>query len=356
MKIRGYILILSSLILSLSVKSQVVSYFTWDSNPILVSITGPTATSAGSSATSSPGGVGSTNGLNPGSPNSDINLVIPNTGNVFDIPSVDVSIDYRRNESVATMFKRTTFISNNGAANFRMTYRVVSGTVVTTVTSSNIAIPQDNTFRNYRFTYDNCSGTGKMYVDNVTVWTSPTLTPNQNLYWSGDGNVVIGQDMDGAGNNIPNLDNFIYQNFTCSTVLPVELLSFSGYTYGQKNILKWITASETKNDYFTIEHSNDGENWTEIKKVYGAGTTNSRREYSISIDQPEKTFNYYRLKQTDFDGQNKKFKSIFVDNSSSGEAKVVKTMDLLGREVSDTYTGVKLIYLSDGSVVKTIAE
>ncbi|PBQ31683.1 hypothetical protein CNR22_07845 [Sphingobacteriaceae bacterium] len=321
-----------------------------------MSVVGPTATSAGSSATSSTGGVGATNGLNPGSPNTDINLTVPNTGNVFDIPSLDVSIDYRRNESVATMFKRTTFSSNNGAANFRMTYRVVTGTVVTTVTSSNVAIPQDNTFRNYRFTYDNCSGTGQMYVDNVSVWTSPTLTPNQNLYWSGDGSMVIGQDMDGAGNNVPNLDNFIYQNLTCAAVLPVELLSFSGYSNGQKNILKWATATESNNNYFTIEHSSDGENWTEVKKVYGAGTTSSRRDYSTFINEPEKIVNYYRLKQTDFDGQNKKFKSIFVDNSASGEAKVLKTLDLLGREVNDTYTGVKLIYFSDGSVVKTIAE
>jgi hypothetical protein len=283
-------------------------------------------------------------------------MVIPNTANVFDIPSVDVSIDYRRNESTATMFKRATFSSNNGAASFRMIYRVITGTVVTTVTSTNINIPQDNTFRNYRFTYDNCSGTGKMYVDNVTVWTSPTLTPNQNLYWSGDGNMVIGQDMDGASNNIPNLDNFIYQNFSCSTPLPIELVSFTGYTYKGENILKWVTATESNNDFFTIEHSYDGMNWQEIKKVYGAGTSNIRKEYSAYVNQPEKTVNYYRLKQTDFDGQDKKFKSIVVDNTPSSESKVLRTLDLLGREVDDSYTGVKLVYFSDGSVIKTLSE
>lgn len=253
------------------------------------------------------------------------------------------------------MFKRSVFTSNNGAAVFRMTYRVNTGTVVTTVTSTNVNIPQDNTFRNYRFTYDNCTGAGNMYVDNVVVWTSPTLTPGQNLYWVGDGNLVIGQDMDGAGNNIPNLDNFIMQGYACGP-LPIELVSFTGTPYTNKNLLQWVTATESNNDYFTIEHSEDGENWQEIKKIYGAGNSSTTKKYSFYVNEPEKMVNYYRLKQTDFDGQNKKFKTIFVDNSGPDGAKVLKTLDLLGREVNESYQGVKITYYSDGTVIKNISE
>lgn len=336
-------------------QSQIVSMFTWDANPVTTASIGPNATSIGSSATSATGGVGGTNGLNPGLPTADINMVIPNTGNIFDMNNIDISIDYRRNESVATMFRRGTFISNNGANNFRMTYRVVTGTVVTTVTSSNIAIPQDNTFRNYRFTYDNCSGTGRMYVNNSVVWTSSPLTPGQNLYWVGDGNFIIGQDMDGASNNIPNLDNFIVRTYSCST-LPIELLSFSGTSHGSKNLLKWSTATEKDNRYFSIENSTDGLSWTEVKRVDGAGNSVFTKNYATFIEQPASTINYYRLTQIDFNGESEKFQTIAIDNSESSEKRPVKMFDPLGREVNDTYKGVVFLYYSDGSVLKTLSE
>jgi hypothetical protein len=76
-------------------RAQIVSQFNWNSNPITTAVIGPNAISAGATATSSPGGVGGTNGLNPGAPSpaSDINLTIPNTAGVFDQPNIDISID-----------------------------------------------------------------------------------------------------------------------------------------------------------------------------------------------------------------------------------------------------------------------
>lgn len=335
-------------------RAQVVSQFNWNSNPITTAAVGPNATSAGGTATSSTGGVGGTNGLNPGAPTaSDINLTVPNTGNIFDMSSIDVSIDYRRNESTAQMVRRGTFTFNTGGtvANFRVTYRVSTGTVVTTVSSTNVAIPIDAVFRNYRFTYDNCSGVGTAYVNNVVAWTSPTATPGQNLYWVGDGSVIIGQDMDGANNNVPNLDNFIWQNFACAT-LPIELINFAGTKEGGKNYFEWSTASEKNNDFFTIERSEDGLKWTEVIKEFGAGNSKSIRTYRAYDVAPESTLNYYRLKQTDFDGQSKHFKIVVIDNSETSEVKLLKTTDLLGREVDPDYQGIRVLFFSDGTVVK----
>lgn len=347
---------LTSLLLfvCLNSQAQVVSQFNWNSNPVTTAVVGPNATSAGVTATSSTGGVGGTNGLNPGAPTaSDINLTIPNTGNIFDMSSIDVSIDYRRNESTAQMVRRGTFTFNTGGtvANFRVTYRVSTGTVVTTVSSTNVAIPIDAVFRNYRFTYDNCSGVGTAYVNNVVVWTSPTTTPGQNLYWVGDGNVVIGQDMDGANNNVPNLDNFIWQNFACTT-LPIELIHFKGTKEGDINYFEWSTASEKNNDYFSIERSKDGLNWTEVVKKYGAGNSNSKQFYQAYDQSPENTVNYYRLNQTDFDGKRKYFSIIVIDNSRTADVKLLKTTDLLGREVDSTYHGIRVLFYSDGTVMK----
>lgn len=335
-------------------RAQVVSQFNWDSNPVLLSVVGPTAISAGNSATSSPGGVGGTNGLNPGAPTAnDINLTIPNTSGVLDVNNIDISIDYRRNESTASMIQRGTFNFNTGtaAANFQVTFRVNNGSGGTTVTSTIYPIPQDATFRNYRFTYDNCTGIGTMYVNNTVVWSSPTPTANQNLYWVGDGNLVIGQAMDGANNNVPNLDNFILQAYTCAT-LPIELVDFSGSAYSGKNLLKWSTATEKNNDYFTLEKSENGELWTVVSRIIGAGNSSFLKKYQAYDLTPKNLLNYYRLQQTDFDGVVKKFSVIVIDNRTNDHAKLLKVTDMMGRDISDDIEGLQFLHYSDGTVIK----
>lgn len=315
---------------------------------------GPNASAVGPNATSSPGGVGSTNGLNPGSPSANINLHIPNTGNVFDIPNIDISIDFRRNESTAQMIKRGVFTFNQSSTigSFKVVFRVNDGTGGTVVTSTAYPIPQDATFRNYRFTYDNCSGIGTMYVNNVTVWSSPTPTVNQNLYWVSDGDIIIGQDMDGAGNNIVNLDNFLLQPFSCS-ILPINLLSFTGYNSGQKNNFKWSTGTEKNNDYFSLEKSVDGQFWQPVAKVVGAGNSSTLKTYTAEDKDPGTTLNYYRLKQTDHNGSEKTFTIISIDNSKDA-ARVVKITDSLGREMSEDFVGLRFVFYSDGTVLRLV--
>src|SRR5690606_10885203 len=67
--------------------------------------------------------------------------------------------------------------------------------------------------------------------------------------------------------------------------------------------LKWVTASEENNDYFTLERSADGVAFTAFEEVDGAGNSTAILRYE-SVDKsylPGHT--YYRLKQTDFDGK-----------------------------------------------------
>ena len=336
-------------------RSQIISQFTWDSNPVTTALIGPNAISVGSSATSSIGGVAGTNGLNPGLPKTDINLTVPNTGGIFDVPNIDISIDYRRNESTASLIRRGvfTFNSSNNPGNFQVVYRVNNSTTAgLTVTGGSYAVPNDNTFRNFRFTYDNCSGIGTMYVDNSAVWTS-SATPNQNLYWSGDGNLIIGQDMDGSGNNIVNLDNFVMKNYTCST-LPIQLISFTGSMEGPYNLLSWSTASESQSSYFTVQRSINGLDWSDLKEVPAAGNSNSTLFYQIYDMEPSTGINYYRLTQTDLNGHTERFRIVSIDNSESKTITINRMTDLLGREVEESYQGVRLIYYSNGQVVKKV--
>lgn len=87
-----------------------------------------------------------------------------------------------------------------------------------------------------------------------------------------------------------------------ATPLPIELLSFTGYAEGDRNRLEWITASETNNDYFTLERSADGVNFLPIAIVNGAGNSNMIINYHAYDESPYFPISYYRLKQTDFNG------------------------------------------------------
>ena len=97
--------------------------------------------------------------------------------------------------------------------------------------------------------------------------------------------------------------------------LPVSLLSFNAQCVAGSGVeLKWQTASEINNDYFTIERSYDAENFTEIGVVYGAGNSNRLLDYSLvdyEVFEETKTI-YYRLRQTDFDGTEEVFNVVFV--------------------------------------------
>ena len=89
----------------------------------------------------------------------------------------------------------------------------------------------------------------------------------------------------------------------CSIVtLPVELIDFTVKQAGMSVQVNWKTGSELNNDYFTVEKSMNGSIWSQIAKVKGAGTTNQLNEYSALDDKPFTGISYYRIKQTDFNG------------------------------------------------------
>jgi len=98
--------------------------------------------------------------------------------------------------------------------------------------------------------------------------------------------------------------------------LPIELLSFSGKCENGKNILQWSTSSETNNDYFTIERTSDGIHDKIEFIIDGAGNSSQIISYSF-VDENPKTENYYRLKQTDFDGKYEYFKYININCSNN---------------------------------------
>ena len=88
------------------------------------------------------------------------------------------------------------------------------------------------------------------------------------------------------------------------TALPIELVSFSAKYTGNNNVnLKWSTAAEINNDYFMVERSVDGIQFSPIIKVNGAGNSTRTLNYSTSDKYCLDGLSFYRLKQVDYDGK-----------------------------------------------------
>lgn len=88
------------------------------------------------------------------------------------------------------------------------------------------------------------------------------------------------------------------------SVLPIELLSFRAYQgYNDEVEIEWVTATETNNQYFTIERYNEEyEEWEELEQIPGAGNSSAELSYSTADYAAKPGITYYRLKQTDYDG------------------------------------------------------
>ena len=137
------------------------------------------------------------------------------------------------------------------------------------------------------------------------------------------------------------------------TPLPIDLVNFLGFTKENKNHLKWMTSSERDNDYFIIERSNDGENWSELKKIKGAGNSMTQQNYSFIDNEFKPSENYYRLSQVDFNGQKKEFNIVLIDNSNS-EAVLLYRTNTIGQKIDEDYKGLIFEIYSDGSIIKKI--
>jgi hypothetical protein len=95
--------------------------------------------------------------------------------------------------------------------------------------------------------------------------------------------------------------------------LLIELLSFEAKPNNGNIDIVWSTSAEINNDFFTIERSQDGINFEFVAKVPGAGNSNTLIKYFTRDKKPFSGLSFYRLKQTDFDGQFKYSKIIAVN-------------------------------------------
>jgi hypothetical protein len=92
-----------------------------------------------------------------------------------------------------------------------------------------------------------------------------------------------------------------------SSIVPVELSSFTAENIDNEVVLKWSTATETNNSGFEVERRQESKvkgqnNWEKISFVGGKGTSTEKTDYIFKDKITEPGIYVYRLKQIDFDG------------------------------------------------------
>lgn len=86
------------------------------------------------------------------------------------------------------------------------------------------------------------------------------------------------------------------------SALPIKLLAFQGRRVGAAIEINWRTASEQDNAFMEILRSADGVAFEPLVRIDGRGDAHIPRDYRFLDERPLSGINYYRLRQTDYDG------------------------------------------------------
>ena len=103
--------------------------------------------------------------------------------------------------------------------------------------------------------------------------------------------------------------------------LPIKLAEFTATPNGNQIDIKWTTSTEVNNSYFTIERTTNGLTYETVAVVQGAGNSDVVKNYSAVDKSPIEGVSYYRLRQTDYDGNSQTFPLVsvsFSQNAASG--------------------------------------
>ena len=107
-----------------------------------------------------------------------------------------------------------------------------------------------------------------------------------------------------TGLTFANLSNTFYVGSinSTNTSLPIALISFTASVRDKEVELNWSTSAEMNNDYFNVQRSKDAVGWETVQHVAGAGNSKNVTDYTALDLNPYKGKSYYRIMQTDLDG------------------------------------------------------
>jgi hypothetical protein len=103
---------------------------------------------------------------------------------------------------------------------------------------------------------------------------------------------------------------------TGNAPLSIDLMSIAATNMGHRNRVNWSTASEKDGDYFHLERSADGRNYSLLATIKAKG---ERSDYTYWDENPVNGINYYRLKMYDAAGSYKYSKVVSATVKGAGD-------------------------------------
>lgn len=153
---------------------------------------------------------------------------------------------------------------------------------------------------------------------NMNIWDDIGRVKSDKVFWKGLGVTNSSTNQNDAANAVFTMsgtlgytnaerlairNRYVAAGYTIpAVVLPVKVLGFSAEKNSNTVSVKWSVTNETPGNVYTIERAINGRDFTGLQNVNAIanGLVNA---YAIVDNQPNDGINYYRLKETDRDGQ-----------------------------------------------------
>lgn len=181
---------------------------------------------------------------------------------------------------------------------------VPPGTLVHTYAYEHLDITQSGGTLPYTYDITLFYNLARCYTINVTEENNIRIAKNTGGTWNGlmENSVTNTTDKSVTVSGVSNgFSSFTFSGY--DSPLPVTLASLTSEVSGKNNVvLKWTTNCETNNAGFDVERKPVSGNYSKIGFVKGEGSASTITRYEFTDFKLQTGIYYYRLKQTDING------------------------------------------------------
>lgn len=151
----------------------------------------------------------------------------------------------------------------------------------------------------------------------------------------------------------------VFSNFSTSNApLAITLTNISATAANGKNLITWNTAKEDRGDYFELERSANGKDFSRIATI---NANEKPSEYTYTDAAPVSGTNYYRLKMNDAEGKVQYSKVVTVLSPSNTKGSITLSAfpnpatDIVTVNIADATTGLIAVMDVTGKTVQSFA-